>query len=131
MRVPSDVLKHTLAARVLRYGSRLGDGSTGIYSQNDIGALMTVVVNRSDDNCRFTLDHEGSLGLVYTRQTLLTKDVVPSQCAQIVNVGVPITGQWRGTSKYRWQHGSMKERHAPGIFSKGLHDPIKLSDITV
>lgn len=130
MRLPPTVLKQALAARVLQHGRRNGDGETGIYSQRDDGALMTVVVNRSRHNCDFTMDLKGSLGLITTRQTLVTKDVVPTQCVQIVNVAIPVTGTWQSKSEYKWKRGKMKEEHEPGISPKSLHDPFKLSDIT-
>ena len=130
MRVPSAMLKQALAARVLRYGSRHGDSNVGIYSQRDNGALITVVVNRSQVNCQFSLDLKESLGLICTRQAMLTKDVVPGQSVQIVNVALPVTGTWQSKSEYKWICANRPEHHEPGIFSQGLHDPIKLSDIT-
>lgn len=130
MRVPPAILKQALAARVIRYGAQHGDSETGIYSQRDNGALITVVVNRSQASCQFTLDLQQSLGLVSTRETLVTKDVVPRQCVQIVNVAIPVSGTWQSKSEYKWMRGKMQEQHEPGIFSKGLYDPIKLADIT-
>ena len=122
------ILARALASRVLHVGSRKGDGDIGIYSTQDSGAIVTVVVNQSSRaNCNFTMDTSKSVGLISTRQALFTRDVVPKQSMQIVNVLVPAGGGWRTSTAYKWVCGKMTEKHDPGIFCKGLHDPIKVS----
>ena len=113
----------------MRCGSRTGSGDVGIYSHYDNGAMVVLVNQSPVDNCNITVTMKDSHGVVSTRETLITKDVVPPKSLQLLNIVTPVGTTWQIQTKYKWVCGNMQEKHDPGIFSQGLHDPIKLSRI--
>ena len=117
-----------IISRLKREGkiARGSDGNVRVYSLTDsAGAYVCVDVIGGNTSCALKLDLTGSAGLVSTRMSLQTMDVIPSRHVQLVQIATSISSSgWSYRSSMEWSgHGGM-ERHEPGVFSPGLHEPV-------
>ena len=117
-----------IISRVKREGktARGSDGNTRVYSLTDsAGAYVCVDVVGGSTPCQFSLDLSGSAGLVSSRMSLKTEDVIPPRHTQLVQIATSLSSSgWAYRSSMQWSRNYAAERHEPGVFSPGLHEPV-------
>jgi hypothetical protein len=120
-----------IVGRVKAQGAPWGGGNGGtdilIYSLTDGGGAYVMCENnmRNQDAC-VTLDLSGSSGLVTSRGSEKTVDVVKAGRRMLINCATTlVAGGWSVRKSIQWQArgGSGSEQHEPGINEQGLHEP--------
>lgn len=121
-------IQQAIVGRVMAVGEPWGnsrDGNVTIYSLTDGGGSYVAVENNSTTSAKITLDLTGSKGLVTSRGSLVTEDMLPAGKKMLINCATSLeAGGWSVSKSIAWQgtHGNT-ERHEPGVFGEGLHEP--------